>query len=69
MIAKILKIIFCKHEWGINGWSSVKCKLCGRVKYNPRLANKLIWDYNNKMIAAGHWDRKEVEAGMKMRGK
>lgn len=44
---KILKWLFCKHDWKPQGWSYVQCKNCEVVRDNPSLNDELrrpMWD-------------------------
>ncbi len=59
-MSKFIKRLFCDHEWKKYSFSDVECKKCGKKKYDPALALKLINNYCTKMVDAGHWNEQET---------
>ena len=57
----IFERIFCKHEWGMYSFSSVKCKKCNAIKCKPSLASKLLEDHCNKQVEEGIWKQDDVD--------
>ena len=51
---KIFKKLMCKHEWKLNGWSTVKCKHCDYVEDNPKIVDDFVHNFFKSRIVEGH---------------
>jgi len=57
---KLIKQLFCKHEWEGRGFSWARCLKCDKQKYSPKIARETINKHCDSMVGAGHWEQSDI---------
>lgn len=58
---KLFKKLTCKHEWAENGFSYIKCELCGKIKHNSAKCRELSFKHIDNMVKSGAWEKEEAD--------